>query len=196
MIATGTIAVAAAGFAMAEQPAERATPSPQPAAESRERRLPLGRSVWELSGERLRREQALERGSFPVDGPHDDGAGDAGFGADRGGRMHEGQDVFAPAGTPLLAVLDGVVVQTGDDGGRGNYIAIFNRERGETYVYLHMQEPTPLRPGRSVHAGQRVGQVGCTGSCWGDHLHFELRAGRGPDGRVLDPRPLLARLGD
>jgi len=42
--------------------------------------------------------------------------------------------------------------------------------------------------------GERVGAVGCTGSCWGDHLHLELRVGRGTTGRPLDPLPMLKRL--
>jgi murein DD-endopeptidase MepM/ murein hydrolase activator NlpD len=194
------VAVAAAGLAVAE-PAQRvAAPRAEtPRAETPappERRHPLGRSVWELASDRLARERVIARGAFPVDGPYRDGAGDAVFGADRGGRMHEGQDIFGAVGTPLVAVLDGVVVQKGDDGGRGNYVAIFNRELGETYVYLHMQEPTSHEVGAPVSAGERVGRMGCTGSCWGDHLHFEAREGRGAEGRVLDPRPLLSRLPD
>jgi murein DD-endopeptidase MepM/ murein hydrolase activator NlpD len=39
-----------------------------------------------------------------------------------------------------------------------------------------------------------VGAVGCTGSCWGDHLHFELRRGRGTTAAPIDPLPLLKRL--
>jgi murein DD-endopeptidase MepM/ murein hydrolase activator NlpD len=42
--------------------------------------------------------------------------------------------------------------------------------------------------------GERVGAVGCTGSCWGDHLHFELRRGRGTTAAPIDPLPLLKRL--
>jgi murein DD-endopeptidase MepM/ murein hydrolase activator NlpD len=48
--------------------------------------------------------------------------------------------------------------------------------------------------GEHVTAGQQLGKLGCTGSCWGDHLHFEERAGRGTWGPVLDPRPLLDQL--
>ena len=107
--------------------------------------------------------------------------------------MHEGQDVFAPAGTPLVAVRDGVVLETGDDGGRGNYIAIWNAQERETYVYLHMIAPTPLRVGERVSVGQRVGRLGCTGSCFGDHLHFEIRRGKTLEGAPRDPLPLLRR---
>jgi murein DD-endopeptidase MepM/ murein hydrolase activator NlpD len=131
---------------------------------------------------------------FPVRGTIDFGAADARFGAWRGGHRHEGQDVFADAGTPVVAIREGLVVETGDDGGRGNYIAIWSPEADRTFVYLHMLRPTAHPVGERVDAGARVGAVGCTGSCWGDHLHLEMRAGRGTTGRALDPLPLLSRL--
>jgi murein DD-endopeptidase MepM/ murein hydrolase activator NlpD len=131
---------------------------------------------------------------FPVRGRVDFGERDARFGAWRGGHVHEGQDVFAPAGTPLVAMRDGRVVETGDDGGRGNYVAIWSRHVRRTFVYLHMLRPSRVRVGESVRRSQRVGSVGCTGSCWGDHLHLEMRRGKGTTGRALDPLPLLHRL--
>ncbi len=131
---------------------------------------------------------------FPIRGTVDFGSYDARFGAWRGSRRHEGQDVFADSGTPLVAIRDGRVVETGDDGGRGNYVAIWSADVGRTFVYLHMRAPTPLAVGDAVDGGARVGVVGCTGSCWGDHLHLEMRAGRGTTGRPLDPLPLLRRL--
>ena len=131
---------------------------------------------------------------FPVRGHVDWREADARFGAYRDGRAHEGQDVFAAAGTPLVSVRDGELVETGDDGGRGNYVAIWSRRARRTFVYLHMRRPTALRAGEHVRAGQRIGAVGCTGSCWGDHLHLELRHGRGTTGTALDPLPLLRRL--
>lgn len=131
---------------------------------------------------------------FPVRGRVDWGEHDARFGAWRGGRVHEGQDVFAAAGTPLFAIRDGRVVERGDDGGRGNYVAMWSRAVRRTFVYLHMRHPSRIRLGERVRGGQRVGSVGCTGSCWGDHLHLEVRRGRGTTGRPLDPLPLLRRL--
>jgi murein DD-endopeptidase MepM/ murein hydrolase activator NlpD len=131
---------------------------------------------------------------FPVRGRVDWGEQDARFGAFRGGHVHEGQDVFAAAGTPLFAIRDARVVETGDDGGRGNYVAMWSRAVRRTFVYLHMKHPSRVGVGRRVRAGQRVGAVGCTGSCWGDHLHLEVRVGRGTTGRPLDPLPLLRRL--
>ena len=59
-----------------------------------------------------------------------------------------------------------------------------------TYVCLHMQSPPGVRPGQAVAGGEQVGEVGCTGSCFGDHLHFEARSGRGVSGAAIDPRPL------
>ena len=131
--------------------------------------------------------------AFPVAGRVGWGEAGAQFGASRGGRSHEGQDLFAPAGTPLRAVADGRVIETGNNGGRGNYVAIWDAEARRTYVYLHLREPAPVRPGERVRAGERVGSVGCTGSCWGDHLHFEVRRGKSLAGPALDPAPLLRR---
>ena len=130
---------------------------------------------------------------FPVAGSHGFGEAAARFGAGRGGRSHDGQDVFAPAGTPLLAVAGGRVLEAGDGGGRGNYVAVWDPAARRTYVYLHMREPSRVRRGDRVLAGDRLGSVGCTGSCWGDHLHFEVRRGRGLAGPPLDPLPLLRR---
>jgi murein DD-endopeptidase MepM/ murein hydrolase activator NlpD len=112
------------------------------------------------------------------------------------GRGHEGQDLLVAAGTPLVAVADTVVLETGNSGGRGNYISLYDPAADRTYNYFHMLAPALARPGQHLRAGQRVGRVGCTGSCWGDHLHFELRAGRDPYGPVLNPTPFLHRLED
>jgi murein DD-endopeptidase MepM/ murein hydrolase activator NlpD len=131
---------------------------------------------------------------FPVLGRVDWGDAEARFGASRGGHVHEGQDMFAQAGTPLVAIRVGRVVETGDGGGRGNYLAIWSPEVRRTFVYLHMLRPARLAPGDPVRMGQRVGAVGCTGSCWGDHLHLEVRRGRGTTGAPHDPLRMLKRL--
>jgi murein DD-endopeptidase MepM/ murein hydrolase activator NlpD len=150
-------------------------------------------SLAEAAGE-LELEAPEPDAWFPVRGVIDFGQYDARFGAWRGGRRHEGQDVFADAGTPLVAIRDGEVVETGDDGGRGNYVAIWSPETDRTFLYLHMRAPTPLAVGEEIEGGAHVGAVGCTGSCWGDHLHLEMRVGRGTTGKPLDPMPLLDRL--
>ncbi len=129
----------------------------------------------------------------PVDGVVDYGEAGARFGAGRSGHVHAGQDVFAPAGTPLVAVRDSVVVETGSDGGRGNYVALYAPAINETHVYLHMLSPASVSGGERVEGGHPVGALGCTGSCFGDHLHFEIRTGRGATGPAIDPLPALLR---
>lgn len=134
-----------------------------------------------------------------TDGPYHPVGGKVGYGeigaafGNARGRPHEGQDIFAAAGTPVVAPAAGIVVDAGSDGGRGNWAAIYDPEREQTYSYFHMIEAAEVAPGEKVKAGQRVGRVGCTGSCWGDHLHFEIREGRGPYGTAIDPMPMLSR---
>jgi murein DD-endopeptidase MepM/ murein hydrolase activator NlpD len=179
--ALAALALSPGGFAFAES--ADAPPELSP--------LPSLAGAWVLP-----RDTALVRSPavHPVDGAVDYGDAGARYGADRGGRMHEGQDVFAPAGTPLLAMRDGVVLETGDDGGRGNYVGIWSPATRETYVYLHMLAPSQVGVGQRVRAGQRVGRLGCTGSCFGDHLHFEVRRGKDLEGPHRDPLRLLRRL--
>jgi murein DD-endopeptidase MepM/ murein hydrolase activator NlpD len=154
---------------------------------------PTFQAAGRLAEDASERAAARPAAVFPLLGRPDWGEADARFGAYRGGHMHEGQDIFARPGTPLVAVRDGRVLETGNDGGRGNYLAIWGREAHSTFVYLHMLRPARLHVGDRVRMGQRVGAVGCTGSCWGDHLHFEVRRGRGATGGS-HPMPLLKRL--
>jgi murein DD-endopeptidase MepM/ murein hydrolase activator NlpD len=178
LLAAGTAAVTAASLAAAEptDPADRLTARPF------------------FGLDRVAAAKPSPRAAFPVRGRVGYGEAGARFGAARGGRVHEGQDVFAPAGTPLVAMYDGVVVETGDDGGRGNYVVVYAPAERRTYVYLHMQRPASARPGERVRAGERVGALGCTGSCFGDHLHLEVRKGRSLEGEPIDPMPLLKSL--
>ncbi len=151
----------------------------------------IARRVQRLAAHQVDRRASLP--TFPVKGPFNWGQEDASYGAARSGHVHEGQDVFAVAGTPLVSTSGGVVLETGNDGGRGNYVAIFDRTERRTYVYLHMESPSRVAEGERVASGRRVGEVGCSGSCFGDHLHFEVRGGRAIEGPPQDPRPLLER---
>ncbi len=145
---------------------------------------------------------ALTKGPFhPVFGEIDYGGSDARFGAARYGRLHEGQDIFAKAGTALVAARDGVVVDRGNAsgrraGGRGNYLVIYSPVDDRSYVYMHLLKPAAVSRGERVRAGQLVGRLGCTGYCIGNHLHFEIRIGRASFGKrtkPIDPLPLLRR---
>ena len=136
---------------------------------------------------------------FPLIGAHDLGDAQARFGALRYGHIHEGQDIFGKTGTPEVAVHDGVVVDRGkssdpDSGGRGNFLTIYSPQDNHSFVYMHMLKPSPALLGKQVHAGQLIGRLGCTGSCEGPHLHFEVRVGKaapGAETKPIDPLPYL-----
>lgn len=107
----------------------------------------------------------------------------------RWGRIHEGIDIPMPAGTALRAAAAGRVVSAGWVSGYGNYTCIAHAVRFST-CYAH-QSGIGVRTGQRVGAGQRIGASGCTGSCFGPHLHFEVRLGRGLAGRAVDPAGYL-----
>jgi murein DD-endopeptidase MepM/ murein hydrolase activator NlpD len=146
---------------------------------------------WAKDAERRERRLA-DRGPFvPLVGPIDYGTAENRFGAARSDHVHGGQDMFAPAGTPEIAVTDGVVAETGSDGSQGNYVYLYDPKHDRTYVYMHMIAPASVKTGEEVDAGQRLGGLGCTGSCWGDHLHFEVRDGNGIEAEAHDPLPYM-----
>jgi murein DD-endopeptidase MepM/ murein hydrolase activator NlpD len=112
---------------------------------------------------------------WPVDGPVV-----SGFGM-RWGRMHEGIDIAVPAGTPIRAADAGTVVlmqSESESGGYGNFTCI-DHGGGLQTCYAH-QSSFAVSAGQSVSQGQVIGYVGCTGHCYGDHLHFEVRVGGVP----------------
>ena len=201
------VGVALAGFAFVATPvAFAAAPSiDDPAAQPSESLGKAGKNDVVLSDVRahdLRQDAAQRKRRERLDGPFhpvvadsiDYGESGAQFGAARSGRTHEGQDMMVPTGTPLVVVADGEVVEVGSDGGRGNYVSIYDPAEEQTYNYFHMVEPASVKQGERVEAGQELGGVGCTGSCFGDHLHFEVHEGKDPYGPVVDPMPILAKL--
>ncbi|HEV2723908.1 MAG TPA: M23 family metallopeptidase [Thermoleophilaceae bacterium] len=103
----------------------------------------------------------------------------------RWGRLHAGIDIAAPAGTVIRAAADGGVVIRGPVGGYGNYVCVQHTARLTT-CYAHLSRFLTER-GRVVKQGEPIGLVGCTGRCFGDHLHFETWVG----GRPVDPMPFL-----
>jgi murein DD-endopeptidase MepM/ murein hydrolase activator NlpD len=133
------------------------------------------------------------RHRFPVRGVHAYGDAGARFGAGRGGGGHQGQDVFAACGTPLVAARGGVVQYQGFQGRAGNYLVIDGAATGVDYVYAHLRDPARFRAGRHVSTGQLIGFVGRTGDATACHLHFEMWSGPGwyAGGAPFDPRPLL-----
>jgi murein DD-endopeptidase MepM/ murein hydrolase activator NlpD len=103
----------------------------------------------------------------------------------RWGRLHAGVDIAVPAGTAIRAADSGRVVLMGWVGGYGNYTCI-QHTGSLSSCYAH-QSSFSTSNGVSVSQGQVIGSVGCTGHCFGDHLHFETRV----DGSPVDPMGYL-----
>ena len=154
-------------------------------------------------GRRLRRKAGISSTAtlsflhhrFPVAGPFSWGGPDSRFGAGRKGHRHQGQDLAASEGTPVVAPRGGTVkaVQY-QASGAGHYVVLKAAGEDRDYVFMHLKTGSiPVVEGQSVRTGQRIGQVGNTGRSFGAHLHFEVWTGGGwySGGRPMDPLPLL-----
>jgi len=133
---------------------------------------------------------AVVDATFPIAGRYRFGTlATNGFG---GGRGHQGNDVFADCGTPLVAARAGTVQAAKTEARAGNYVVLQDAD-GSSYVYMHMRDPASVQPGERVLAGQVVGFVGDTGRADGCHLHFERWTAPGwySGGHAIDPRPDL-----
>jgi murein DD-endopeptidase MepM/ murein hydrolase activator NlpD len=133
---------------------------------------------------------------FPLAGPFTYGAEDGRFGADRPGRLHQGQDLLAPSGTPVVAPRGGVVKTVAyQAGGAGHYVVLRADGEDRSYVFMHLLDGSVrVRQGDRVRTGQRLGDVGSTGSSTGPHLHFEVWVGEWyGGGHAIDPLPHLRR---
>lgn len=133
--------------------------------------------------------------AFPILGSHSYGSSGSVFGAGRSGHTHQGQDVMAACGTPLVAARGGTVqVSTWDDAA-GNYVVIDGKRSPYDFMYAHLAEPSPLREGETVRTGQPIGVVGTTGSSSGCHLHFEMWSAPGwyEGGSPFDPLGYLQK---
>jgi peptidoglycan LD-endopeptidase LytH len=116
----------------------------------------------------------------------------ANFGDVRGGgtRTHEGLDIMALAGTPVVSPTDAVVIQAGNGSDSGLYVRTVN-PGGEQFVYMHLKEiATGISEGVVLKRGDVLGYVGNTGNASGGapHLHFEVRK-NGP----TDPLPRISQ---
>jgi murein DD-endopeptidase MepM/ murein hydrolase activator NlpD len=136
-------------------------------------------------------------GVFPVRGSHGFGGPVQRFGAPRsGGRVHQGQDVFAACGARELAARGGRIQARGYDPVLyGNWLVIDVRGTTTDYRYAHLIAPTPLHPGERIRTGQPVGRVGRTGNARtvGCMLHFEIWPQGWLHGSPIDPLPTLER---
>jgi len=132
----------------------------------------------------------FQRHHFPIRGAHTFGVGAAAFG---GGRGHQGQDIFAKCGTPLVAARGGRVKFKQYHSAAGHYIVVDGDDTGYDYAYMHLREASLVDQGDHIYTGQPIGFVGDTGRAFGCHLHFELWKAPGwySGGAPLDPLPFL-----
>ena len=112
---------------------------------------------------------------WPVNGPVT-----SPFGV-RWGRMHTGIDIGVRYGTPIHAAASGNVIYAGWMDGYGNLVFI-DHGSGLSTGYAH-QSSIAVSNGQTVSQGELIGYVGCTGHCFGPHLHFEVRV----NGNPVDP---------
>src|SRR3954454_3025832 len=96
----------------------------------------------------------------------------------RWGRLHAGVDIAVPSGTPVHAAKAGKVLIAGSVSGYGNYTCI-GHGGGLSTCYGH-QSSIGVSVGQSVSQGQVIGSSGCTGHCFGPHVHFETRINGAP----------------
>jgi murein DD-endopeptidase MepM/ murein hydrolase activator NlpD len=167
----------------------RRAPKPHGPAAARAERLDLGTHA---TGAKLLRSAPYRRwrdalAKLDLSAPEEllwpvrDGPFGRGFGRQQG-KMHEGIDVGAERGEPVLAVADGLVAYADNSiRGYGNLLIVLH---GGTSVgaYAHLSE-IRVFPGQLIERGQVVGEVGNTGISRGDHLHFELHE----RGEPVDP---------
>jgi murein DD-endopeptidase MepM/ murein hydrolase activator NlpD len=98
---------------------------------------------------------------------------------------HPGIDIGVPSGTPIRAAASGRVIIAGPQGGYGNYTCI--QHAGPLSTCYGHQSSIGVSVGQSVSQGEIIGRTGCTGLCFGPHLHFETRV----NGAVQNPMNYL-----
>ena len=105
-----------------------------------------------------------------------------------GGRRHEGIDIFAPKGTPVVSTTRGIVTRVGTDRLGGQIVGILGPGL-EWHYYAHLDRFGEFRTGDIINAGDVIGYVGNTGNARGtpSHLHYGIYR-RGPE----NPYPRLA----
>lgn len=109
--------------------------------------------------------------------------------APRGGRRHEGQDIFAPQGTPVFSATEGYILKIGENNLGGQTVSVIGAG-GRTYYYAHLDSYAPyIAVGDYVTRQTLLGYVGTTGNAVGTppHLHFGVYA----PGGAMNPLPLL-----
>lgn len=114
-----------------------------------------------------------------------------GVARDGGKRKHKGIDIFAPKGTAIVAVADGIISYLGEQPKGGNCLWL-TTEDGASFYYAHLDRwATGLYEGMEVHSGELLGYVGNTGNAkyTPSHLHFAVNE----NDEMVNPYPILTR---
>lgn len=135
---------------------------------------------------------------FPVAGAHSFGDAANRFGAPRKGHVHQGQDVLAAEGTPVLAPLPGrILLADFQAAGAGLYV-VEQAKDGFSLMFAHCKAGSlATSAGHLVATGSEICEVGQTGDATGPHLHFEMWVGgwQTASGHPLNPLPYLKAWG-
>ncbi|MGY2134092.1 peptidoglycan DD-metalloendopeptidase family protein [Hymenobacter sp. HD11105] len=138
---------------------------------------------------RIQREPSL---AFPVHGKNDVAVGSFwGVDRDAGARRHEGIDIFAKRGTPVVAAAAGLITRVNETPRGGKVVWLADTEHSQHLYYAHLDQQL-VQPGQTVQIGDTLGLVGNTGNArtTPPHLHFGIyRGGRG----AVDPFPFVRR---
>ena len=126
--------------------------------------------------------------SMPVQGVSARRVADTWGGARGNGRRHEGLDIFAPRGTPVLSATEGIVTRVGTNNLGGQVVWVLG-PAGQRHYYAHLDSYADIAAGDRVQAGTVLGTVGTTGNARGTppHLHYGIYGREG----AFNPYPLL-----
>lgn len=150
--------------------------------------FPVLRHAWTLFA--LVRKDLPVPLPVPVEGVRPDQLADTWGAARSGGRSHEGIDIFAPCGHPVLSATEGVVLTVGENTLGGQIVRVFG-PGGYAHYYAHLGRFADVAVGDVVSEGDVLGYVGDTGNAQGTpcHLHYGIY---GMAGEARNPYPLLA----
>ena len=102
--------------------------------------------------------------------------------------MHQGIDIAAPFGTPIVAAASGEVISVGWLSGYGNLVKLKHLD-GSITLYAHNNRNL-VSHGQKVAQGEQIAEMGSTGHSTGPHLHFEIHS---PNQEILNPLALLSK---
>lgn len=145
----------------------------------------IERALYSMRLAAMPKPQALP---VPVEGVRQRALRDTWGGARSEGRKHEGIDIFAKRGTPVVSSTEGIVSQVGTNRLGGLVVWVLG-PGGQRHYYAHLDGYSDVEPGMRIEAGRVLGYVGDTGNAKGTppHLHYGIY----DTGGAINPYPLL-----